>query len=219
VIPVGDVIPSRTRPFVTLAITTFTVAVAAAIRLFADSQGGDLAAAVGAMPASFSIARALAATFVHLDWLSLGANVALLLIAGRTLEDRLGHQRFALLYLAGSVAGAVVAAWASPMTYQVVLGAGGATGALAGAYVALFPRSRVLMLVWLPFLHDAVEIPAIVLVAAWGFCQLVAAADIYAPPGTGGVAALWSVAGGLVMGAGVVHLLVRRERLRVEWWH
>ena len=105
----------------------------------------------------------------------------------------------------------------SPRSWVRVARGGAAAGSAAGAYVALFPRSRVLM--WLPLLDDAVEIPAIVLVATWCLCQLIAAAQAFAPATTGGVAALWNVIGGLVMGAGVVHLLVRRERMRVEWWN
>ena len=98
----------------------------------------------------------------------------------------------------------------------MVVGAGAAVGAAAGGYVALFPRSRVLM--WLPLLNEAIEIPAVVLVAAWCLCQLIAAAQAVAPAATGGAGALWNVIGGLVMGAGVVHVLVVRDRLRVEWW-
>ena len=143
-------------------------------------------------------------------------NVALLLIAGRTLEDRLGHDRFALLYVLGALAGAVAAALGPVTPFTAILGAGAAVGAVAGAYVVLFPRSRVLM--WMPIPNDAVEIPAIVLIVAWWLCQLIAAANAFAPPGTGGVAAVWHVMGGLLMGAGVAHLLVRRERLRCEWW-
>jgi membrane associated rhomboid family serine protease len=219
VIPAGDVIPTRTRPVVTWVIATAAVIVAIGIRGVASDRVTEVAARIGLLPTAFSLVRALAATFVHLDWLSLVSNVALLLIAGRTLEDRLGHDRFALLYLLGALAGGTAASVGHGMSFTIVVGAGGAVGALASAYVALFPRSRVLMVVWLPFFQDAVEVPAIVIVAVWACCQLIAAADLFAPAGTGGVPALWSVLGGLVMGAGVAHLLVRRERLRVEWWN
>lgn len=215
-IPVGDVIPTRTHPVVTWMIATLTVIAAVAIRVFATDRGADIAARIGLAAADFSVVRSLTAAFVHIDWLSLVSNVAVLLIAGRTLEDRLGHDRFALLYLLGALAGAITVSVAAADSMVIVAGAGGAAGSVAGAYFALFPRSRVLM--WLPLLDDAVEIPAVVLVAAWCLCQLIASAQPFAPEAFGGAAALWNVLGGLVMGAGVVHVLVRRERMRVEWW-
>ena len=217
-IPVGDVIPSRTRPLVTLSVAAIIIVIAVAIRLFAGDRIPDLLLATAVVPAEFSLWRSVTAAFIHIDWLTVTVNIALLLVLGRTLEDRLGHDRFALLFLLGCLAGAVAASWTSTANYSLVVGGGAAIGALAGAYMALFPRSRVLMLLWLPFLSDAVEIPAIVLVAVWGLCQVIAAANAFAPPGTGGTPALWNVLGGLVMGAGVAHLLVRRDRLRVEWW-
>jgi membrane associated rhomboid family serine protease len=216
VIPVGDVIPTRTRPAVTWGIAALTILVAIAVRVAAGDRGAGIAAAIGIQPDAFSWVRALGSLFLHLDWLSLVTNIAMLLIAGRTLEDRLGHDRFAALYVLGALAGAVTVSIASPAAFRTVIGAGAAVGSTAGAYLALFPRSRVLM--WLPVVNEAVEIPAVVLIATWCLCQLIAAADAFAPAGTGGVAALWNVIGGLVMGAGLAHLLVRRERLRVDWW-
>ena len=217
-IPVGDVIPTRTRPVATIAIATVTLAAAVVIRLLPEPLGADLIAACGLTPGRFSIARALVAPFVHVEWLSLAANLAVLIVFGRTLEDRLGHDRLMALYALGAMTGALVVSLADPDWMGVVVGAGAPAGAIAGGYAALLPRSRVLMLIWLPFDFDAVELPAVILLGVWSCAQVMAAADGIAAPGTGDVPALWSALSGLVFGAGVVHLLARRERLRVEWW-
>jgi membrane associated rhomboid family serine protease len=218
VIPVGDVIPTRTRPVATIAIAAVTLATAVVVRLLPETVAGNLIAATGLETGRFSLLRALVAPFVHADWLSLAANLLVLGLFGRTLEDRLGHDRFVALYVLGALAGAVVVSVASPDWMRVVVGAGAGAGALAGAYSALLPRSRVLMLIWLPFEFDAVELPAIILLGIWCVVQVMAAADGIAAPGTGDVPALWSALSGLVFGAGAVHLLARRERQRVEWW-
>jgi membrane associated rhomboid family serine protease len=179
VIPVRDVIPTRTAPVVVLSLVVLQVA-------------GMGLLLVTAEPNTALIIYA-ALTVVYL-WL-FGENV----------EDRTGHWRFLTLYAACGLAAGVAQALLAPGVDARIAAAGGATAGIMGAYVVLFPQSRVVTLVPLLTTVQVVEVPAVSLVGVWLMVQW--------PAGTLG-AHLAALATGM---CGV--LVARwRERLRVEWW-
>jgi len=167
-IPVRDVIPSRETPVVTLGLVIF----------FA---GIHLAGVLGAPPfdtwlaprpaAGFSPARALVALFHHAGWLSLAASLLFLWLFGESVEDRLGAARFAVLFAASGLA-AAAATEVLPRAWAAGSGPAGAIAGVIGAYAVLFPRSRMLLLVPLPFFFDLIETPAVHLMLAWLIVQL-----------------------------------------------
>ena len=97
-----------------------------------------------------------------------------------------------------------------------MVGASGAIAGVLGAYLVLFPHSRVLTLVFIVF----VEVPAVLLLGLWFATQLLSGLGTLAvvrPEDMGGVA-FWAHAGGFAAGAALVLLFRRPERMRVEWW-
>jgi membrane associated rhomboid family serine protease len=186
-IPVGDVIPTRTRPVLTLTV-------------------------LGAMGA------ALAWPAVRAWWLPWAASAVLIWLAGGTIEDRFGHGRFAVfMTLCGGVAAASQSA-VGPGPAAVWIAAGAAAG-VAAAYLVLFPRSRVQVLVPVVVGLEVSEVPVWVAVGLWAAVQIVAGwaapADVQMA-GAGGVAVSVLASGAVGALGGLV--LPRNERMRVEWW-
>jgi membrane associated rhomboid family serine protease len=146
---------------------------------------------------------------LHLGALHAVSNMLALWIFGDTLEDRLGHARFAALYLIGAIVSWTVVVATHPVSAVPGIGAGGAVAAVIGAYLAQLPRSRVLVLVPLPFFFDLVEIPAAIVPAFWCLLQIIGVTGA-----GGGVTAaaqvLWAIGAGGVTGAAAGALLSRR---------
>ena len=215
-IPLRDVIPSRTVPFVTV---TFIVINAAAWILEISMPSRDLNAflfAWGVVPARLHATTLVTSMFLHGGWSHIIGNMWYLWIFGDNVEDRFGHGRFIIFYLLCGTTAALGQIIMDPASMVPTIGASGAIAGVMGAYFVLYPSSRVLTLV--PFLFfDIVEVPAIFLLGFWFLMQLVNAGAVATTAGTGGggVAFAAHVAGFLV---GVVGVFVFRKREpRHEW--
>ncbi|KAF0110840.1 MAG: Rhomboid family protein [Chloroflexi bacterium] len=148
------------------------------------------------------------AMFMHAGWMHLGGNMLYLLIFGDNVEDRFGHFKFLVFYiLAGLVAS--FAQFAVSMFSDIPnLGASGAIAGVLAAYLLLFPKGRVRVLV----MRWIVYMPAIIVIGAWILLQLVSGiGSISSAADTGGVAYMAHI-GGFV--AGLVLTLFFRGRAR-----
>jgi membrane associated rhomboid family serine protease len=213
-IPVRDVIPSRTTPVVVLVILAVNTVVFLLALAVSGGASGALGREWGRFPARAPLVLVLASLFMHAGWAQLASNLLFLWIFGENVEDRMGRGRFLLFYLiCGSIAGLVHAATASRAA--PALGSAGAVAGVMGAYFVLYPRSRVLTLV--PF--ALVETPAVLYLAVWFVLQLLAGPGLplAAAPGVRGPG-LWALAAAFAGGAALVLLFRRPERVRVEWW-
>jgi membrane associated rhomboid family serine protease len=219
-IPLRDVIPSRTFPVVTVGL----IALNATCFVFQQSLGSqarsDLADIFGIVPSALSFWSPITCLFVHRDPLQFTSNMLMLWLVGETLEDRLGRGRQLLFYLlCGMLAAATqVATYRSSPT--PVVGASGAMAGILGGYCRLYPSSRILTLVPVPIAWPLVELPVLGFVAAWIVAQLVSAVVPFARgiPSAEGFSPTACVAGFLA-GALLVRVLRRSERMQVEWWH
>ncbi len=197
-IPVRDVIPSRRAPVVTLALVAANLA--AFLWLPAHPPGGGRGA----------VAVAVTALLGHPNWPHLVLDLLVLWIFGENVEDRLGRAGFAALYAGAAGVGTGARALVLP---GFASGATGAIAGVAGAYLVLFPRSRALLFLPLPFVLDAVEVPAAYLVVVWFMVQV---AVMLRVPGVGD-AMLVTSAAGFLAGAGTIALAGAR-RLRRGYW-
>jgi len=105
-IPLRDVIPSRTTPYITISLVVINVLVF----LYQLSLGGDINNFVftyGLVPADFSWISVLTSMFLHGGFLHVAGNMLYLWIFGDNVEDRVGHGRFILFYLACGIAAAL----------------------------------------------------------------------------------------------------------------
>ncbi len=110
-----------------------------------------------AIPASFSIFTSM---FLHGGFMHLIGNMLYLWIFGNNIEDAMGHGRFILFYLLTGVA-ASMAHFLTDLTSEIpTIGASGAISGILGAYILLYPRAQVLVLIFLGFFIRVMYIPA-----------------------------------------------------------
>ena len=219
-IPLKDVIRSRTRPLVT---TTIIVINALVFLLQLSLPPADVERFIftfGLVPASFSIGNLFTSMFVHGGLGHVSGNLLYLWIFGDNVEDRLGHGRFLVFYLATGVVAALAQTAMDPASTVPMVGASGAIAGVMGGYFVLYPNSRVLTL--FPFPVMLFEVPAIFFLGLWFALQFLSGlGSLAAATGEGGLpggVAFWAHVMGFVAGVGLVRLMQRPERQRVEWW-
>jgi membrane associated rhomboid family serine protease len=218
-IPLRDVIPSRTTPGVTISIIVINVAIYL-FGLFLTDRGRDsFIMAFGLVPAYFTLASVLTSMFVHGGLLHLIGNMLFLWIFGDNIEDRLGHGRFIVFYLACGIAAALAQVALNPNSLVPMVGASGAIAGVMGAYLVLYPHSRILML--FPFPVFLFELPAVVFLGIWFVVQFLNGINqlpVFERDAISGGVAFWAHVSGFVTGVLLVLLMKRPERARVEWW-
>src|SRR6476659_5728838 len=176
-IPLRDVIPSRTTPYITVTIIALNaMAWLYEIALPHESLNQFLTI-YGVVPADFSPPTLVTSMFLHGSWSHVIGNMWYLWIFGDNVEDRVGHGRFIVFYLLCGIAAAAGQVVVDPHSTLPVIGASGAIAGVMGAYFVLYPRSRVLTLIPWIFLQ-IVELPAIVLLGFWFLMQLLNAGAI-----------------------------------------
>ena len=147
------------------------------------------------------------AMFMHAGWLHLLGNLLYLWIFGDNVEDRMGHFKFLLFYLACGIAATFAQFIFTPDSVIPNLGASGAIAGVLGSYMLLFPMGRVYML----FFRIITPMPAWVALGVWIVIQLVSGAGSLASAGeTGGVAYMAHI-GGFI--AGLILTLPFRRRI------
>ncbi len=129
--------------------------------------------------------RLLSALMLHADWTHLLGNLVFLLIFGLPAERVMGPWRFALLFLLGGAFANFIAVLAIGAPDRLVIGASGAVSALIGAYLALFPRARLGVVLPLGLFLEFVRAPASLLIGLWAVLQVVFA---YIGPAFGEIA-------------------------------
>ena len=216
-IPIRDVIPSRTTPWVTTLLILINALVFLYELSLPDEARLEFVYTLGLVPAEYSWPTATTSMFLHADILHVGSNLLSLWIFGDNVEDRLGHGRYLIFYLLMGYAASLAEVWANPGSTIPLIGASGAIAGVMGAYFVLFPYSRVLVLVPIIFLH-LLEVPAIFVLGLWLLMQVVGGVGrLSASSDTGGVA-FWAHLGGFAAGMATVWLFRRPERQRVDWW-
>jgi membrane associated rhomboid family serine protease len=215
-LPLRDVIPSRRAPVVTVAlIATNTIVWLHEASLDARALE-DFVRRFGLVPADGRPVAYLTSMFLHGGWLHLVGNMLYLWVFGDNVEDRLGRGRFLGFYLGCGVMAAVVQVLAQPASTVPIVGASGAVAGVLGAYLVLFPRSRVLTLVPIVVIVRLVEIPAVFFLGVW-FVLQVAGGLQTAPTAAAGGIAFWAHVAGFL--AGVVGILVLGgRRRRSSYW-
>jgi membrane associated rhomboid family serine protease len=219
-IPLRDINPRSTRPLVTVLLILINVGVFLH-QISLGPRAGQELYTFGMIPAripllltssTMTLSQALfpllTSMFLHGGWLHGGwlhliGNMWFLWVFGDNVEDRLGHFKYLLFYLACG-AGAGLAHTLTNLGSTVpAVGASGAISGVMGAYIVLLPRSRVLTLVPLLFFFFTIQLPAVVLLGYWFLIQLLSGLGSWGAHDAGGVA-WWAHIGGFVLGAVLV---------------
>ena len=225
-LPLKDNIPTRTFPFVTIGLILGN----SLVFLYQLSLGrvGEhvFIYSFGLIPYEFSRlesmvpfrpfpfpATIISAMFVHGNLLHVAGNMLYLWIFGNNVEDRLGHGRFMFFYLLCGVAGSLAHILVSPQAMVPMVGASGAIAGVLGAYLLLYPRARILTLIFFGFFVRMVELPAVVVLGFWILIQLLNGSQALGLNLPGGVAWFAHI-GGFVTGMLLLPLL-NKTRSRV----
>ena len=214
-IPLRDVIPSRTTPYITITI----IVINALAWLFELTLSPDVIGVFlrvyGIVPAFFQPATLITSMFLHGSWSHVIGNMWFLWIFGDNVEDRVGHGRFIVFYLLCGIGAGMAHLLANPGSELPTVGASGAIAGVMGAYFVLYPQSRVLTL--LPWIFiTVVEIPAVFVLGFWFLAQVFSAGAIAVTASThgGGVAFMAHVAG---FAAGAIGIFVFRKKQLDPW--
>jgi rhomboid family protein len=220
-IPLRDIIPSRTTPVVTISLITLNVLVFA-YELSLGRAVDAFTMYYGLVPAAFSWTAVFTSMFLHGGFMHVAGNMLYLWIFGDNVEDRMGHGRFLVFYLLCGVAAALAQTITVPNSMVPMVGASGAIAGVMGAYFVLYPRSRIVTLVTLFIFFQVIEVPAIFFLGIWFVMQFLSGVGsiVSSIGGTpaGGIA-FWAHVAGFVAGLTGVVVFRRPERQRVEWWH
>ena len=151
--------------------------------------------------------------FMHGSILHIGGNMLFLWIFGNNVEDSMGRVKFLLFYLGGGIAAIAAQTLADTSAEIPTVGASGAVAAVLGGYLLLFPRARVVTVIFLVVFFTIIEIPALVMLGLWFVQQIVfGSLDYMQPSGDGGGVAYFAHIGGFVFGLALVKLFATRRR-------
>jgi len=239
--PIRDDNPTFLTPYATYAIIGLNVLAWVLVQGFGGEQAvtrsvcnlglipGNLLQTASLSPASNSFEAAclavnsdswltpLTSMFLHGGWFHIIGNMWFLWIFGNNVEDAMGTPRFAVFYILCGLAAAALQVVSDPDSTIPMVGASGAIGGIMGAYVLLYPRVHVHMLIFLGFLVTTIAVPAVFMLGYWFVVQLVqglATSNV----GGGGVA-FWAHIGGFVAGAVLIYVFRKPELLARHPYH
>ena len=169
----------------------------------------------GACPHKNWLFSVFTAMFLHAGWLHIGGNMLFLWVFGNNVEDKIKAIPYFFFYLAsGLAATAVQVSLIHTGTSAVLpnLGASGAIAGVLGAYLFMFPRRRVLTLIFFFFI-TFVYLPAFVVLGLWFVLQAFnGVAALSSRVNVGGGVAVWAHVGGFAFGSLMALLFFPKER-------
>jgi membrane associated rhomboid family serine protease len=162
----------------------------------------------------------LTSMFMHGGLLHLGGNMLFLWIFGNNIEDSMGRLRFILFYLLGGLVAVFAQTVIEPNAAVPTIGASGAVAAVLGGYALLYPRARVVTLLFIVIFFTIIELPALLVLGAWFVLQaLNGATDLTTPAAGGGGVAYFAHIGGFLFGLAAIKLFANREHEDYERAH
>lgn len=215
-IPIRDEIKTRIVPVVNYALIAANVL----MFLYMLSMGSGVETWVqrnALVPINISsgldlgdLKALLMSMFMHAGWMHLIGNMLYLWIFGDNIEESLGHVGYLVFYILGGAAAALAHILTAPGSQVPAVGASGAVAAALGAYLVLYPHSRVYTFIPLGFFSRLTLVPAIVVLGLWFVLQLFSGVASLGASDGGGVA-FWAHIGGFVFGV-LVGLLFKGRR-------
>jgi rhomboid family protein len=156
--------------------------------------------------------------FMHGGLLHLGGNMLFLWIFGNNVEDSMGPLKFIVFYLLGGLAATALQVAIDPNATVPSIGASGAIAGVLGGYLILFPRARVITLVFIIFFVTIIEVPAVVILGFWFVEQVLFGAFDLTSSGSQGGVAYFAHIGGFVFGLLAIRLFAdeRKQRAQVD---
>ncbi len=203
-IPYDDINPTETTPYLTWALIAANVLAFVAtfemLTLPPDQQLAAFEANGALIPAELEAGDVFTSMFLHGGLGHLAGNMLFLYITGDNIEDEFGRAPYIVFYLFCGVAAALAHVAVAPDSSTPLVGASGAISGLMGAYIVLFPHSRIKIFYWFYFYIGTAHIRAVWWLGLWFGFQLLSGA---AAGAAGGGVAYAAHIGGFVVGAAV----------------
>lgn len=199
-IPANNTIPYTQRPVATLSIIGLCVAVFLYQLTLSQAETEAFFNRYALVPARFDVADIFTSMFLHGGFLHIASNLWSLWVFGPALEDRLGSQRFAALYLLSGVAAALLHVLFNFSSDVPTLGASGAIAGVIAAYARRFPYAWVNILQPIVIIPVFFMMPALAFAGLWFLSQIMQATGSLAMPGGAGGIAWWAHIGGFLAG-------------------
>ena len=216
-IPLRDQIPTRHVPVINYLLIAANILVFVLLWL-AGSQQESLVYQFALIPANITtglnlgdIADIFTGMFMHAGLAHLGGNMLYLWIFGDNVEDSMGSGKYLSFYLVGGVVASLTHILTNPGSQIPTVGSSGAIAAVLGAYLVLYPQSRVLTIIPLGFFLRMTLVPASIVLGLWFVLQLFSGFLSLGGPDVGGVA-FWAHIGGFLSGVVMAKLLANRRR-------
>jgi membrane associated rhomboid family serine protease len=208
-IPIRDTIQSKNYP----VVNTVIIATNVLFYLVQTAQGEGLNQFIftyGLVPARYSIPEIasyftfgqqvisfFSFMFLHGGFWHLLGNMWCLYIFGDNVEDRLGSIRYLLFYILCGLASGLFHLFINWHSKVPTIGASGAIAGVMGAYLLLYPKSKILTLIPIFFIPYFLELRAFFFIGIWFMLQFISAAGSSSQ--LGGVA-WWAHIGGFIFG-------------------
>ncbi|HEX9693147.1 MAG TPA: rhomboid family intramembrane serine protease [Gemmatimonadales bacterium] len=155
----------------------------------------------------------ISSMFLHGGWFHLIGNMWFLWVFGNNIEDAMGHGRFVAFYIVCGLLAAGAQMMMDPGAAIPMVGASGAISGVMGAYLVLYPRARVHMLIFLGFFVTTAVVPAYLMLLYWAFLQLLGSLPAMGGGASGGGVAFMAHVGGFVAGVVLIRLFAKPELL------
>lgn len=223
-IPIRDQIPVHRTPVVNYILIAANILVFGLMWLAGPAQE-SLVNQFAMIPANFAdgisagdILDIFTSMFMHAGFAHIAGNMLYLWIFGDNVEDRMGPIMYLAFYLAGGVIASLAHIFTNPASQIPTVGASGAIAAVLGAYLVLFPQSKIVTFIPLGFFMRLTVVPAIIVLGLWFILQLFSGVMSLGGPDVGGVA-FWAHIGGFVAGMLMAKLLAPRAKVdqSVSW--
>lgn len=223
-IPIRDQIPTRRVPIVNYLLITVNIIVFILMWISGPYQDA-LVYEFALIPSNFisgvstgNVADIFTSMFMHAGFAHIAGNMLYLWIFGDNVEDCMGHARYLIFYLVGGVLSSLLHLLTNPFSQIPTVGASGAIAAVLGAYLVLFPQSKIVTFIPLGFFMRLTVVPAALVLGLWFVLQLFSGVLSLGGPDVGGVA-FWAHIGGFVSGVvlGKLLCLGRKRETEVRW--
>ncbi len=215
-IPLRDDNPTEIRPYVTIGFIVACVLVFLNQVSLPDRYLEAFIYQYGAIPAVVfghadlpneliavpPLGTLFTSMFLHGGWMHLIGNMMYLWIFGNNIEDVMGHVKFIIFYVICGILAALSHAIIDTNSIVPMVGASGAISGVLGAYLLLYPRAQVLVLIPLGFFTTWQYIPAWIVLGFWFIMQLLSGGMSIGSEG-GGVA-FFAHIGGFIAGMALI---------------
>ena len=166
----------------------------------------------GLVPSNIYIHKIFSSMFLHGSWMHLIGNMAYLWIFGNNIEDYLGHIKFLIFYLICGICASFIHVFSDINSTVPVIGASGAISGILGAYLILYPKAKVKLLIWFGIV-TIIRVKASIVLIFWFIYQFL---NVFVSTGEGGGVAWWAHIGGFIAGMLIIFLLRNKEKTQIK---